>query len=122
MQHISRIIHGNNQNTLFSVKTLNSTSANLLRRRRRKDSSCNGSSQKPLSDITGKGRFVARTTTADDGDIGFVVGFGTAEDDFVLFVKGERRVGDGQGAEGLDDQGEGVGEEVFCYSISSPFF
>lgn len=60
---------------------------------------------------------MAGATTADDGDIGFVVGFRTAEDDFVLFVKGERWVGDGQGAEGLDDQGESIGEEVFCYTI-----
>jgi hypothetical protein len=58
---------------------------------------------------------MTRTTAADDGDIGFVVCFGTAEDDFVLFIKGERRVCDGQGAEGLDDQGGGVGEEVFCW-------
>lgn len=62
---------------------------------------------------------MARATTADDGDVGFVICFGTAKDDFVLFVKGERRIGDGQGAKGLDDQGEGIGKKVFCYSISA---
>lgn len=60
---------------------------------------------------------MAGTTAADDGDIGFVICFWTAENDFVLFVKGKRGVGDGQGAESLNDQGEGVGEEVFCYQF-----
>lgn len=55
---------------------------------------------------------MAGAATGDDGDLGSILGR-TAVDDFVVGVKGERRVGEGDGLESGVDQVGWVVDEVF---------
>ena len=115
VQDVTGVVHGKNKDTLLIVDTIHSTLADLLSRWRGEDGTSNRGIEQSLSNQASKGRFVARATTRDNGDLG-VRGRGirTTVDDFVLGVKAETRVGDSEGVKGgLDEMGR-VREEVFC--------
>jgi len=54
------------------------------------------------------------TTTGDNGNLALSLRIGTAENDLVFGVEGERGIGDSERVEGSCDKVGGIREEVFC--------
>lgn len=114
VQHITRVVHGKNKDTLLIVHTVHDTFPDLLRRRRGEDGTCHGGIEETIAHETSEGGFMAGTTARDDGDLGVGGGVRTTVYDFVFGVEGERGVGEGEGVEGGLDEVRRVVDEVFC--------
>ena len=118
VEHVARVVHGNDQHALLVVHAVHGALANLLSRRRGEDGARDGRIKQTVTDIARERRLVTGATARDNGNLRLLDGIRATENDLVVGVKGQRGICQSERVQRGANQMVRVGKEVFGWSAT----